>query len=229
MVTALRVASVKRMFCVSNILPLAYISIDPLFDLTHLLSIVNSTSSSSFPCERKWMLSQQVDSPVKRDTLQESVLFGGICKPASTFCYRACNRFDSLHVLPAIILASHTSNVIPVILADSYFRPCRPNVIHSAEPLVVAPPSAVHPSLFHRPPAIPFPFLSHKLSALPTDPQHERGWISLVHPNHPAPLPALTHSLCRWAWWHLNMVAHLGVWSPGCSGGCTLVWWSLHT
>lgn len=209
MVTALGVASVERMFCVSNILPLADISIDPLSDLTHLLSIVNSTSSSSFPCERKWMQSQQVDSPVKRDTLQESVLSGGFCKPASTFCYRACNRFDFLHVLPAIILASHTSNVIPVILADSYFRPCRPNVIHSAGPLVVAPPFCSHRFTPHC-------FTGHLQSPFPSSPTSSQ---------HSPLILSMSEAGFRWC---IQIILPLSQPSPtACADGAggTLIWW----
>lgn len=111
MLTVLGGCKWKLMFCVSNVLSLVYISTNHLFGLTHLLSIVNSTSSSSFPCKIKWMQSLQVDSPVKIDTLQESVLFKRLYKSASTFSFWACNRFGFLNLLSAILLVPHVDSL----------------------------------------------------------------------------------------------------------------------
>lgn len=169
-VTVLGSCKYQLVFCVSNTLSLAYISIDHLLDDTHLLSIVNSTSSSSFPCKRKCIQSLQVDSPVKRNTLQEFLLFRGLYKSASPFCYCTCNRFNFLHVISAVLPVSHTSNVISIILADSYFRPCKPNVIHTAEPLGGCSSFCSHrftPHCFTGHLQFPFPILSPQALSTP--------------------------------------------------------------
>lgn len=109
----------------------------------------------------------------------------------------------------SIILASHASNVIPVILADSYFRPCGPNVIHSAGPLVVAPPFCSHRFTPHC-------FTGHLQSPFPSSPtssQHSPLILSMSEAGF---------------LWCIQIILPLSQPSPtACADGPggTLIWW----
>lgn len=135
-------------------------------------------------------------------------LFRGLYKPASTFRYCTCDIFYFIHVLLAVLLVSLSSNIISIILADSYFGPFWPKVIQTAGPLGGWSPSLqslIHPSLFHRPPAIP---LSLPLPQDLSTPHWYLAWVRLDFSGasrlpSPTPHPQLVHmGLLILIWWH---------------------------
>lgn len=102
----------KQMFCISE----AFVCLHFCW-LTHLLSIVNSTSSSSFPWERKWIKSLHVDSSVLKNTLQESVLLRELAPSQCPPLVTAHTTDFIFFVFYLLYFISHTSDVIAIISA----------------------------------------------------------------------------------------------------------------